>query len=72
MILKELENTRQNVGFNATRGDILEETYECPCGKGKVFYENVDIIGHKRKSISCVCKECDEKYTFGRGTATEK
>lgn len=61
-----------HVGYGAGSGSIINEEYECPCGKGTVFYEKDDIPGFRDKSIYCNCEECNEKYEFGRGTATEK
>jgi hypothetical protein len=73
MILKQLKDrTVQHVGYGAGSGHIIQEEYECPCGKGVVTYEKDDIPGFKSKDISCDCKECSEHYDFGRGTATEK
>lgn len=31
-----------------------------------------DIPGFRDSDITCMCKECDEKYTFSRGIAIEK
>lgn len=73
MNLKKLEKSNhQSAGYGAGSGEIINETYECPCGKGKVYYEKDDIPGFRSKDISCDCNECNEKYTFGRGTATLK
>lgn len=73
MNLKQLEgSTRQSVGYGAGSGEIINEVYECPCGKGKVYYEKDDIPGFRDKSIYSDCPECKDKYNFGRGTAVEK
>ncbi|AHN24223.1 hypothetical protein [Lysinibacillus varians] len=73
MKLKQLEeSTHQSSGYGAGSGEVINETYECPCGNGKVFYEKDDIPGFRSSDIWSNCKECDEKYTFGRGIATEK
>lgn len=73
MNLKQLEDSNHHsVGYGAGSGQVINEVYECPCGNGKVYYEKDDIPGFKSTDISCDCKECNEKYTFGRGTAKEK
>ena len=40
-------------------------TYECPCGKGRIVYENVR--GFDDKYAYFECKVCDKKYTFKYG-----
>lgn len=73
MNLKKLEDTSyQSVGYGAGSGQVINEVYECPCGKGKVYYEKDDIPGFKSTDISSDCKECSEKFDFGRGTAKVK
>ncbi|MCM2532186.1 hypothetical protein NDK43_06960 [Neobacillus pocheonensis] len=59
-------------GYGAGSGEVIREEYKCPCGNGEVVYEKDDIPGFKETDISCYCKECDDKYEFGRGTAKEK
>jgi hypothetical protein len=59
-------------GYGAGSGEVIKEEYQCPCGNSKVIYEKDDIPGFRDKSIWCTCKECNEKYEFGRGTAKEK
>lgn len=59
-------------GYGAGSGYIIREKYDCPCGKGTVLYEKDDIPGFRDRSTFCDCKECNEKYTFRRGEATEK
>jgi hypothetical protein len=59
-------------GYGAGSGDVITNEYECPCGKGTVTYEKDDIPGFRDSSIGCDCKECNEKYEFSRGLATEK
>ena len=59
-------------GYGAGSGSIINEEYECPCGKAKVFYEKDDIPGFRESSAWSNCPECNEKYTFGRGFAKEK
>lgn len=61
-------------GYGANKrswGHTTTEIYECPCGKGKVYYDNEDIPGYRYKDISCDCEECNAKYSFDRGTATK-
>lgn len=71
MKLKKIgDTTYQSIGFGAGSGDVINEIYECPCGKGKVFYEKDDIPGFKNSSISSDCKECENEYNFSRGFAT--
>ena len=71
--LKGISNsTYFHPGFGAGSGEVIREDYECPCGKGIVSYEKDDIPGFKDKAIMCSCAECNGKYTFDRGTATEK
>lgn len=53
-------------------GDTAEEVYECPCGKGRVYYEHDDIPGFRHREVTCDCKECNGKYDFSKGTATLK
>lgn len=73
MKLKEISSSSSpHTGWGAGSGEVINETYECPCGKGIVEYEKDDIPGFRDKSIMCSCKECNEKYSFGRGTAEEK
>lgn len=69
--LKELRSFTQSMGGFRT-GTITEITYECPCGNGKVYYENDDIIGHKHRDITTDCRTCNDKYEFRRGFAIEK
>jgi hypothetical protein len=64
--------TTYSEGYGAGSGQIIREDYKCPCGKGTVTYEKDDIPGFRSTDIGCNCKECDEKYEFGRGTAKEK
>lgn len=61
-----------HMGYGAGSGHIINEEYECPCGKGIVFYEKDDTPGFRESSTFCGCKECEKKYTFNRGTAKEK
>ncbi len=74
MLLKQIGNSEfSDVGDGPRSGHVTEKVYECPCGKGKVFYERDDIPGFKGTYITCSCGECDKKYTFGRGgTVVEK
>lgn len=75
MVLKlELidNNTSYSSGYGAGSGQVITETYKCPCGKGKVYYEKDDIPGFKDTSIYSDCEECKSNYELGRGTATEK
>lgn len=73
MQLKELKSsTVPHQGYGAGSGEVINEEYECPCGKGKVFYEKDAIPGFRDSSIYTNCKECNDKYDFGRGTATLK
>ena len=73
MELKLLDrSSTYSEGYGAGSGEIIREEYACPCGKSIVLYEKDDIPGFRDKSVSCGCKECSEKYDFGRGTATEK
>lgn len=65
-------STDYHSGYGAGSGEVINEQYKCPCGKGIVSYEKDDIPGFRDKTIMCSCTECDNKYTFGRGTATEK
>ncbi|MCL1632801.1 hypothetical protein M3N64_12805 [Sporolactobacillus sp. CPB3-1] len=53
-------------------GDTTNIVYECPCGKGKVYYEHDDIPGYRNRNISCDCDDCNQKYDFGKGMATPK
>ena len=64
--------TTPSAGYGAGSGEIIREEYECPCGSGEVIYEKDDIPGFRDRSIWCTCKDCIEKYEFGRGTAKEK
>lgn len=66
------KDTYHSDGYGAGSGEVIKETYKCPCGTGKVFYEKDDIPGFKDTSIYSDCEECKSKYKFGRGTATEK
>lgn len=73
MQLKMLDSSvSPSEGYGAGPGEIIREEYECPCGNGKVIYEKDDIPGFKDKSTTCWCEECEGKYKFSRGTATEK
>lgn len=73
MELKRIDSSVEpHSGWGAGSGEVIEEVYECPCGKGIVTYEKDDIPGFRDTTISCSCDECSSKYTFGRGTATEK
>jgi hypothetical protein len=73
MKLKLISNdSHATPGYGANMrswGDMINEVYECPCGKGKVYYDIEDILGHRYKNVSCNCEECNEKYNFARGTA---
>lgn len=71
--LKEIESKEiSHAGYGAGSGSIINEEYECPCGKGKVFYEKDNIPGFRDSDIWCDCKECNDKYDFRRGIAEEK
>jgi hypothetical protein len=73
MKLQEVDSsTSYHSGYGAGSGEVIREEYKCPCGNGKVIFEKDDIPGFKETDISCTCKECDEKFEFGRGTAKEK
>lgn len=73
MILKEISSeVFEHRGWGAGAGETITETYECPCGEGVVKYEKDDIPGFRDKSIICYCGECNNLYTFGRGTAEPK
>lgn len=73
MNLKLIDSSTEfHPGYGAGFGEVIREEYECPCGKGTVVYEKDDIPGFRDKSNYCNCKECNGKYTFSRGTATEK
>lgn len=53
-------------------GDVIREEYKCPCGSGQVVYGKENIPSFRSIEIDCYCKLCNEKYDFGRGTATLK
>ncbi|MBD0408255.1 hypothetical protein ICW23_13960 [Bacillus sp. 1021] len=53
-------------------GDVIREEYKCPCGSGQVVYGKENIPSFRSIEIDCYCKQCNEKYDFGRGTATLK
>lgn len=74
MQLKQIGDSKfSDVGYGSHSGHIKEKVYECPCSKGKVYYERDDIPGFKGTHITCNCGECDKKYTFQRGgTVVEK
>jgi hypothetical protein len=73
MQLKELKSSSNyHRGYGAGSGEVINEEYECPCGKGKVFYEKDNIPGFRDSNIHTNCNECNDKYNFGRGTATLK
>ncbi|CAH0207935.1 MULTISPECIES: hypothetical protein [Peribacillus] len=73
MNLKLVDESRTySQGYGAGSGEVIREEYNCPCGNGMVIYEKDDIPGFKETDISCDCKDCNEKYEFGRGTAKEK
>lgn len=59
-------------GYGAGEGSIDRTEYFCPCGEGVVTYEKDNIPGFRDRSIYCNCKECNEKYTFSNGSATER
>ncbi|PEN45060.1 hypothetical protein CN630_19995 [Bacillus wiedmannii] len=68
-----IENdTAYSSGYGAGDGEIVTEVYKCPCEKGKVTYQKDDTSGFRSTDIFCDCKECTEKYEFGRGRAIEK
>ncbi|WP_445430148.1 hypothetical protein [Bacillus atrophaeus] len=62
----------EHQGYGAGSGDVINEVYKCPCGSGKVFYEKENIPGFRSTDIYTDCRPCNEKYEFGRGTATLK
>ena len=71
--LKLIESSESDhAGYGAGPGSIIQEEYVCPCGKGIVFYEKDDIPGFKARSTSSNCEECNEKYSFSRGSAVPK
>lgn len=72
MDLKFIKQTVTSVGQGNIRGELVNEEYECPCGKGVVEFENDSVTGFKIKNINCSCTECNEKYIFSRGTAIKK
>lgn len=64
--------SHEHGGWGAGLGETINITYECPCGKGKVYYEKEDTPGFRESSIATDCNECREKYQFSKGIATEK
>lgn len=73
MDLKLLEETSyRSDGFGSGSGEVITEVYECPCQKGKVYYEKENIPGFRTVEIFSDCKECKENFDFGRGTAKAK
>lgn len=64
--------SHEHQGWGAGTGATINITYECPCGKGKVFYEKEDTPGFRESSIDTNCDECREKYEFHRGEAINK
>lgn len=71
--LKEVDDQRSpHGGWGAGSGTTINITYECPCGKGKVYYEKEDTPGFRESSIYTDCIECREKFEFSRGQAEEK
>ncbi|MGF7049141.1 hypothetical protein J2T13_003649 [Paenibacillus sp. DS2015] len=66
------EEISSHSGYGAGPGVVISREYECPCGAGRVIYEKDDIPGFRDSGTFCKCKECDGKYNFGDGTATEK
>lgn len=73
MKLELIDGSRHShQGYGAGSGSVIQEEYKCPCGKGTVIYEKDDIPGFRDSDTWCTCKECDEKYDFKRGIATEK
>lgn len=65
-------NESYSQGYGAGGGEVTIEVYKCPCEKGKVTYEKDATPGFRSTDIYCDCKECTEKYEFGRGKAIEK
>lgn len=65
-------DSHEHGGYGAGSGEEIRIEYKCPCGNGRVVYEKDDIPGFKESFTYCYCKECDEKYDFHRGTATDK
>lgn len=55
--------------YGAGNGTVIKDTYECPCGKGKVYYEKNNILGIRDREAYTDCKECQGKYEFSRGYA---
>ncbi|UUM12473.1 hypothetical protein NQU17_02600 [Clostridiaceae bacterium HFYG-1003] len=43
-------------------GRIYTTEYECPCGKGRVVYEDDQTPGYKESAILIYCATCREKY----------
>ncbi|WP_339225816.1 hypothetical protein NST79_06655 [Bacillus sp. PS196] len=73
MKLKPIDQSEyEHQGYGAGSGDVIYEEYQCPCGNGKVTYEKESIPGFRSTDIFTDCKLCNEKYEFGRGTATLK
>ncbi|MEK4391018.1 MULTISPECIES: hypothetical protein [Bacillus] len=73
MNLIQVNNSEyEHQGYGAGSGDVIREEYKCPCGSGLVVYEKENIPGFRSTEIDCYCKQCNEKYDFGRGTATLK
>lgn len=73
MNLKRIESDEAyHQGYGAGSGRVIREVYECPCGKGKVYYEKDDIPGFRESDNYTDCPDCGELYNFRRGIATEK
>lgn len=58
-------------GYGVGEGTVIKDTYQCPCSKGKVYYEKDNIPGFRDRDVYTDCKDCQGKYEFSRGYAKQ-
>ena len=59
---KQISSEMKRVGFGSTHGETEEIVFECCCGKGRIFEEHDNIVGHKHNDVTLECEDCSKKY----------
>lgn len=64
--LKVIDKLSYPQDYGAGSGEVIETTYECPCGSGTVTDTHDDVPGFRSHDIFINCDECREKWVVER------
>lgn len=64
--LKVIDKLSYPQDYGAGPGEVIETTYECPCGLGTVTDTHDNIPGFRSHDIFINCDECREKWVVER------